>query len=157
VAVYKPDRALESPICSGIVFVHLTGFWNVVLPRKLVALVVALLRLDPGSPARDVAAGAALRDHALQLVLAHGLPQRRAVVERLRRPPEATVRSSKIARSPGGARCRRDLMEPSVYPQMSNPVAHRDAPIEDVSRISGRVVLLRGRLNAARVSASGAR
>jgi hypothetical protein len=58
------------------------------LALQFVAPVVAVLRLDPrAAPALDVAARAALGDDALELVLADRLPERLAVLERLRRPP----------------------------------------------------------------------
>jgi hypothetical protein len=59
------------------------------LALQLPAPVVAVLRLDPAALAGQVAAGAALRHDALELVLAHGVPYRLAILERL---PERTNR-----------------------------------------------------------------
>jgi hypothetical protein len=59
----------------------------------LVAPVVAVLRLDPGSSTWDIATGTPLRDDALDLMLADGSPQGLAVVEGLRRSPVRCVES----------------------------------------------------------------
>jgi hypothetical protein len=62
--------------------------------------VVAVLGLDPAALAWQVTTRAALGNDALELVLANGLPQRRAVVERL----GASAKSDRSRPGPRGSR-----------------------------------------------------
>jgi hypothetical protein len=62
------------------------------MPQRAFALhlpapLVAVLRLDPATLPGHVPARPALRDDALELLLADRLPQRLAIVECLWRPP----------------------------------------------------------------------